>query len=126
MAYLPNDFYSQNRINLLLESEVVAVDTKAKKVKLAGGDAIPYDKLLLATGGDPFIPPIEGMSDKDRIFTFTTWEDAAKLKGIAPDINRAVVIGGGLIGLKAAEGLNLLGQAGDRRRVGRPRAFLGL
>ena len=108
MAYLPNDFYSQNRINLLLESEVTAVDTTAKKVKLAGGDAIPYDKLLLATGGDPFIPPIEGMSDKDRIFTFTTWEDAAKLKGIAPDINRAVVIGGGLIGLKAAEGLNLL------------------
>jgi NAD(P)H-nitrite reductase large subunit len=108
MSYLPDNFYEQHRINLLLESEVVSVDGKAKKVKLAGGDAIPYDKLLLATGGDPFVPPIEGMADKDRIFTFTTWDDAAKLKGIAADINRAVVIGGGLIGLKAAEGLNLI------------------
>lgn len=108
MAYLPENFYEQHRINLLLESEVVGVDTKGKKVKLAGGDAIPYDKLLLATGGDPFVPPIEGMADKDRIFTFTTWDDAAKLKGIAGDIDRAVVIGGGLIGLKAAEGLNLI------------------
>lgn len=108
MAYLPDNFYEQHRINLLLESEVVAVDGKAKKVKLASGDAIPYDKLLLATGGDPFVPPIEGMADKDRIFTFTTWDDAAKLKGISADISRAVVIGGGLIGLKAAEGLNLI------------------
>lgn len=111
MAYLPEDFYSQHRVNLLLNSEVVAVDTKAKQVSLAGQDTIGYDKLLLATGGDPFIPPIEGMADKDRIFTFTTWDDAAKLKVIAQDINRAVVIGGGLIGLKAAEGLNLLNKS---------------
>jgi NAD(P)H-nitrite reductase large subunit len=111
MAYLPEDFYEQHRINLLLESEVVSVDTKVKKVKLAAGDVIPYDKLLLATGGDPFIPPIDGLADKDRIFTFTTWDDAAKLKGIAQDIEHAVVIGGGLIGLKAAEGLNLINKS---------------
>lgn len=108
MAYLPEDFYQQHGINLLLNSEVTAVDSKANKIMLATGDAIHYDKLLLATGGDPFIPPIEGMADKDRIFTFTTWDDAAKLKVISQDINRAIVIGGGLIGLKAAEGLNLL------------------
>ncbi|MBI2355482.1 MAG: NAD(P)/FAD-dependent oxidoreductase [Deltaproteobacteria bacterium] len=108
MAYLPEGFYEEQRINLLLNSEVVAVDSAGKKVRLAAGECVPYDKLLLATGGDPFVPPIEGMADKDRIFTFTTWDDAAKLKGIAADINRAVVIGGGLIGLKAAEGLNLI------------------
>ncbi|HEY3306965.1 MAG TPA: FAD-dependent oxidoreductase [Desulfuromonadaceae bacterium] len=108
MSYLPEDFYQQHRINLLLNSEVTAVDSLKKTVGLASGDLIPYDKLLLATGGDPFVPPIEGLADKDRIFTFTTWDDAAKLKGISSDINRAVVIGGGLIGLKAAEGLNLL------------------
>lgn len=111
MSYLPEDFYSQHRINLLLSSEVTGVDSVKKKVLLAAGDAIPYDKLLLATGGDPFIPPIEGMADKDRIFTFTTWDDAAKLKVISQDISRAVVIGGGLIGLKAAEGLNLLNKS---------------
>ena len=110
MAYLPEEFYEQNRINLRLNAEVVGVDAKAKKVKLADGDTVPFDKLLIATGGDPFVPPIEGLADKEKIFTFTTWDDAAKLKGIADDIEHAVVIGGGLIGLKAAEGLHLLGK----------------
>jgi NAD(P)H-nitrite reductase large subunit len=108
MAYLPDDFYEKNRVNLLLNAEVVAVDSDQKRVKLAAGDVINFDKLLVATGGDPFVPPIEGMGGKEKIFTFTTWDDAAKLKGIAYDINRVVVIGGGLIGLKAAEGLNQL------------------
>ncbi|RQW77083.1 MAG: NAD(P)/FAD-dependent oxidoreductase, partial [Geobacter sp.] len=95
-------------VNLLLNSEVVAIDDGKKQVKLAGGEALPYDRLLIATGGDPFVPPIVGLADKEKVFTFTTWDDAAKLKGIAADIERVVVIGGGLIGLKAAEGLHLL------------------
>ena len=74
----------------------------------AAGETISYDKLLIATGGDPFVPPIDGMDGKTRVYTFTTWDDAARLKAVAADIDRAVVIGGGLIGLKAAEGLNLL------------------
>lgn len=110
MAYLPDDFYEKNQVNLLLNSEVVGIDTAAKSVKLADGDSIKFDRLLIATGGDPFIPPIEGMADKEKVFTFTTWDDAAKLKGIAADIERVVVIGGGLIGLKAAEGLHMLGK----------------
>ncbi|WP_298433064.1 FAD-dependent oxidoreductase [Geobacter sp.] len=110
MAYLPEDFYEKNRVNLLLDSEVVGLDAQARKVRLAAGDTIAYDRLLIATGGDPFVPPIEGMADKERIFTFTTWDDAAKIKGVANDIGKVVVIGGGLIGLKAAEGLHLLGK----------------
>jgi len=108
MPYLPENFYEKNRVNLLLNSEVVGVDTDNRKVTIAGGDVIAYDKLLVATGGDPFVPPIEGMAGKERVFTFTTWDDAAKLKGIASDIEKVVVIGGGLIGLKAAEGLHLI------------------
>jgi NAD(P)H-nitrite reductase large subunit len=108
MAYLPEDFYEKNRVNLLLGSEVVAVDCEKKKVRIAAGDSIPFDKLLIATGGDPFVPPIEGMAGKEKVFTFTTWDDAAQLKGLAYDIQRVVVIGGGLIGLKAAEGLHQL------------------
>lgn len=110
MAYLPEDFYDRHRINLLLNSEVVGVDSKKRQVKLAAGDTVAYDRLLIATGGDPFVPPIEGLAGKEKIFTFTTWDDAAKLKAIAHDIEHAVVIGGGLIGLKAAEGLHLLGK----------------
>lgn len=108
MPYLPEDFYEKNRVNLLLNSEVTGVDTAKKKVKIAGGDSVGYERLLIATGGDPFVPPINGLAGKDRVFTFTTWDDAAKLKGIAADIEKVVVIGGGLIGLKAAEGLHLL------------------
>lgn len=111
MAYLPEGFCDQHKVNLLLSTEVTGLDTEAKKVLCADGSAIAYDRLLLATGGDPFVPPIEGLAGKSRVFTFTTWDDAAKLKAIAGDITRAVVIGGGLIGLKAAEGLNLLGKA---------------
>jgi NAD(P)H-nitrite reductase large subunit len=110
MSYLPEGFYADNRINLLLSSEVVAVNTEKKQVRLAGGDNIPFDRLLIATGGDPFVPPIAGLAGKEKVFTFTTWDDAGKLKGIAHDINRVVVIGGGLIGLKAAEGLHQLGK----------------
>ena len=110
MAYLPEDFYEKNRVNLLLGSEVVGVNSDKKQVKLAGGDTLPYDRLLIATGGDPFVPPIEGLAGKEKVFTFTTWDDADKLKGISHDIGRVVVIGGGLIGLKAAEGLHLLGK----------------
>jgi NAD(P)H-nitrite reductase large subunit len=110
MAYLPEDFYENNRINLLLNSEVTGLNTKKKQVRLAGGDTITYDKLLIATGGDPFVPPIEGMAGKGKVFTFTTWDDAEKMKGLSHDIGRVVVIGGGLIGLKAAEGLHQLGK----------------
>jgi NAD(P)H-nitrite reductase large subunit len=108
MPYLPADFYEKHKVNLLLGSEVVAVESAESRVKLASGESIPYDKLLIATGGDPFVPPIEGMAGKEKVFTFTTWDDAAKIKGLAADINRVVVIGGGLIGLKAAEGLYAL------------------
>lgn len=110
MAYLPEGFYQENRVNLLLNSEAVGIDTGKKVVKLAGGDSVKFDKLLIATGGDPFVPPIEGLAGKDNVFTFTEWDDAAKLKGLAQDIERVVVIGGGLIGLKAAEGLYALGK----------------
>lgn len=108
MPYIADSFYDQHAVTLRLNTEVVAVDGKKHTVTTAAGETIGYDKLLIATGGDPFVPPIDGMDGKTRVYTFTTWDDAARLKAVAADIDRAVVIGGGLIGLKAAEGLNLL------------------
>ena len=110
MAYLPPDYCEKNRIDLMLECEAIAVDTKSQSIKLKNGESIKYDRLLVATGGDPFVPPIEGLAGRERVFTFTTWDDAAKLKAVSGEIEHAVVIGGGLIGLKAAEGLHLLGK----------------
>ena len=108
MAYVPSGFYSENRIRLMLGTEVTGVDTAKEQVITASGEHIKYDRLLIATGGDPFVPHIEGMEGKERVYTFTTWDDAAHLRSLASEISRVVVIGGGLIGLKAAEGLNLL------------------
>ncbi len=111
MSYLPENFYEDHHVNLMLSTEVTRVDPVARQVSCADGGAFDFDRLLLATGGEPFVPPIEGMADKRRIHTFTTWDDAACLKAVAEDISRVVVIGGGLIGLKAAEGLNLLNKS---------------
>ena len=108
MPYLTDDFYEQNRVNLLLNSEVVAIDDGKKQVKLAGGEALPYDRLLIATGGDPFVPPIVGFPTRRKSSPSPPGMMQPSLKGIAEDIERVVVVGGGLIGLKAAEGLHLL------------------
>ncbi|MCI0456066.1 MAG: FAD-dependent oxidoreductase [Gemmataceae bacterium] len=64
----------------------------------------PYDKLILATGSQPFVPPIEG-TDKDGVFVFRTLEDCAAIAGRARKSQKAAVIGGGLLGLEAARGL---------------------
>lgn len=107
MFYRPRDFYQRNEIETLLGRKAVAIDVGSKEVILAGGDRIAYDKLLITTGGRPFIPPIEGLSPTVRnVHTFTRWEDARALKELSRSHRRAVVVGGGLIGLKAAEGLN--------------------
>jgi nitrite reductase (NADH) large subunit len=68
----------------------------------------PYDKLILATGSRPFIPPIEG-ADKDGVFVFRTLEDCAVIAERARKSRTAAVIGGGLLGLEAARGLHSLG-----------------
>src|SRR5262249_4567766 len=64
----------------------------------------PYDKLILATGSRPFVPPLEGV-DKRGVFVFRTFEDCTLIAERAGRAQRAVVLGGGLLGLEAARGL---------------------
>lgn len=104
MPYRKERFYKDNNVEVMLEKEVVSIDTKGKKVKLKGKKTVSYDKLMIATGGKPFVPPIKGLTDKD-ILTFTTLDDSLRLKELSKKIKSVVIIGGGLIGLKAAEGL---------------------
>jgi NAD(P)H-nitrite reductase large subunit len=79
-------------------------------VALEGGEKIPYGKLLLATGGKPFVPKMEGQ-EKDGVFTFTTIKDAERLAAVIDSINAksAVVIGAGLIGLSVTDALTKRG-----------------
>jgi NAD(P)H-nitrite reductase large subunit len=104
MPYRKEKFYKDNKVKVMLEKEVVSIDTKTKKVKLKGSKTVSYQKLLVATGGKPFVPPIKGLTQKD-ILTFTTIDDSLRLKELSKKIKKVVIIGGGLIGLKAAEGL---------------------
>ena len=104
MRYRGKDFYQRNNINKLFERSVVSIDTQSMTVELDNGKKQAFDKLLLATGGEPLLPPIPGL-DKAKVFTCTSFDEAKAIKSaIKPDMS-AVVIGGGLIGLKVAEAL---------------------
>lgn len=108
LSYRRSDFYKKHNVNLILGEEIVSIDVKSKKIFSMSGNEYKYSKLLIATGGVPFIPPFKG-KDLNNIFTFTTLDDAKKLLSLSKEIKKAVVIGGGLIGLKAAEGLHTQG-----------------
>ena len=108
MCYRDKSFYAKNKVKTLLGKKVVSISTSRKKVELDDGKDISYDKLLITTGGKPFVPPIKG-ADKENVFTFTIFDDAIALKKLVPKIKRAVVIGGGFIGLKTAEALAEVG-----------------
>ena len=110
MLYRTREFFDEYRVEVRTGAEVVRVDTDSNMVYLKNGEGLSYDRLLIATGGVPFKPPIEGL-EKEGVFTFTRWCDE---KDMAEYIERngvheAVVLGGGLIGLKTTEALMELG-----------------
>ena len=109
MVYLRDwDFYTENRLHAVLGREVTAVDPDGQTITLDGDESLPYDRLLIATGGCPFVPPIEGL-DEVEYHTFTTLEEARALKQATAGRKNAVVLGAGLIGLQCAEALAHLG-----------------
>lgn len=99
----PN-FYKENKIDVVTDTKVTSIDTEKKIVK-AGRKSYPYDKLCLCTGSVPFIPPMENVKGKSNALTFLDLRATKAVKKLANDKTRAVVIGAGLIGMKAAEGL---------------------
>ena len=102
------DWYQQNGIDLRLGIRIVDVDPAAKTVTGDDGSVTSFDKLLLATGSLPIIPSIEDVK-KDGVFVFRNLDDTrALLERSRPGL-KAVVIGGGLLGLEAARGLQVQG-----------------
>jgi NAD(P)H-nitrite reductase large subunit len=99
-------FYKEHKVEEILGKEVVAIHSKDKKVVLEDGKTIQYKKLLLAVGGLPIFPQVEG-NNLAGVFTFTTLEDAKNVNEFIKKykVSEAVVVGGGLIGLKTAEAL---------------------
>jgi NAD(P)H-nitrite reductase large subunit len=107
MLYRPADFYEKNNIQTLFGEKVADIDFSGHSLKLASGKRLEWQKLLLATGGVPIVPKMEG-GDAKGVFTFTKLDDA---KAIDKFLNKhegevkALVIGGGLIGVSATEAL---------------------
>jgi NAD(P)H-nitrite reductase large subunit len=101
-----DNFWTQNKVHAKTGIKATALNLKEKTVTLENGESISYEKLLLATGGKPFVPKMEG-SDKDGVFTFTTIKDAERLSKKIEAINAksAVVIGAGLIGVSVTDAL---------------------
>lgn len=108
MYYRDRSFYHINNVELRLGEKVVGIDIKMKTIQLDRGEDIGYDRLLISTGGRPALQRVDGI-DAKNVFTFTTWDDAKKLRETIKKKRKAVVLGGGLIGMKAAEGLKANG-----------------
>jgi len=106
MSYRPVDFYDRHNVQTMLGVKVVGIDTEQGALTLTGGGTVPYDRLLISTGGTPIVPPQPG-TNVPGIFTFTTWDDARRIARYIDeyDVRSALVVGGGLIGLKTIEAL---------------------
>jgi len=104
MIYRPLDFYQRNNIRTMLGIKAMSVDYSNKTVLLENGEKLGYSKLLLATGGKPFIPPMGGL-DKKNIFNFIKMDDVKAIEKVAVRGSKAVVIGASFSGLKAVEAL---------------------
>jgi NADPH-dependent 2,4-dienoyl-CoA reductase/sulfur reductase-like enzyme/nitrite reductase/ring-hydroxylating ferredoxin subunit len=100
----PNDFYAENKIDLRLDTEVAGIDLKARQVAVTGGETIPYDRLLLATGAEPVRLSIPG-ADQPNVHLLRTLADSRAIIAAAKNAKRVVVIGASFIGLEAAAAL---------------------
>jgi NAD(P)H-nitrite reductase large subunit len=104
ILFRPLDFYDQNNILFLPGKKVTHLELNHRTARLEDGEQIAWEKLLLAVGGKPIFPKIKG-SDKRGVFTFTNLDDAKAVDRFLDNARKAVVIGGGLIGISLAEAL---------------------
>ncbi|MGY4829591.1 nitrite reductase large subunit NirB [Sphaerotilaceae bacterium SBD11-9] len=104
----PLSWYEENNIKLHLGKKVVEVDRNKRIVKAADGTEEPYDRLLIATGSNPFILPVPG-KELEGVIAYRDIADTNTMIDAAAKYKHAVVIGGGLLGLEAANGLMLRG-----------------
>jgi nitrite reductase (NADH) large subunit len=108
LSLLPAGEYDDPRVRLVLGTSVTAVDRQVRRVTLAGGAELEYDELVLATGAAPFVPPVPG-TDQRNVFVYRTIDDLEAIEAAARTATSGAVIGGGLLGLEAANALRGLG-----------------
>ena len=101
-------FFDHTGFALRLNTKAVAVERRHKTVTTADGQVLPYDKLVLATGSTPFVPPVPGR-ERDDIFVYRTIEDLQAMQARGARSRSGVVVGGGLLGLECAKALRDMG-----------------
>ncbi len=101
-------FFERTGFKLRLAARAVAIERRDRTVTTADGEVLPYDKLVLATGSTPFVPPIPGR-DRDKCFVYRTIEDLEGMKAAGAKSRTGVVVGGGLLGLECAKALRDMG-----------------
>ncbi len=105
LSLVPAGFFEQhNNMLLRLNARAVEIDRAARTVKVSTGETLSYDKLILATGSYPFVPPVPGKDRKD-CFVYRTIEDLEAMRECGARSKTGVVIGGGLLGLECAKAL---------------------
>ncbi len=102
------DWFAEQGIELLCNDPVVVLEPERHRLKTGSGKQIHYDQLVLATGSNSSLPPLPGI-ELNGVMGFRTWQDVEIMREAAAKGGSAVVIGGGLLGLEAAEGLRKLG-----------------
>jgi NADPH-dependent 2,4-dienoyl-CoA reductase/sulfur reductase-like enzyme/nitrite reductase/ring-hydroxylating ferredoxin subunit len=100
----PDSFYADAAIDLRLKTEVTSIEPKAREVRLAGGETVPYDRLLLATGAEPVRLPIPG-ADQPHVHVLRSLDDCRAIIASTEGARRAAVIGASFIGLEVAASL---------------------
>lgn len=105
MKYRPDSFYVDNGCETIFGENVIKIEPDKKSVLLESGKSVEYDKLMVATGSRPFIPPMEGLENVKNKFTFMSLDDAHALGSTLSSDARVLIVGAGLIGLKCAEGI---------------------
>lgn len=109
MRYRDGDFYEKNNVDTLFETRVTKINADRKTVTIENGNEISYDKLMAATGSKPFVPPMEGLDKVEKKFSFMKLDDAKAVKEDVTEGAKVLIVGAGLIGLKAAEALEHYG-----------------
>ncbi|MGB8501251.1 nitrite reductase large subunit NirB, partial [Mycobacterium sp.] len=110
LALPGNDYAADGFVELRTDVRATAIDRDARVVTTSAGDDVGYDALVLATGSYPFVPPIPG-KDLDRCFVYRTLDDLDAIRAAVTPGTDAIVVGGGLLGLEAANALRLMGMA---------------
>ena len=106
----PEKFTALTGVQVYTNTEITQVEPEKHLVRSASGQEIPYDKLVIAAGAEPFVPPVPG-TDLTGVFTVRTPQDAVRIRSYIKDrsCRQAVVVGGGFIGLEMAENLKAQG-----------------